>query len=492
MSCFLLIAAVTLIIRFPFFFPEVDLDESTFILMGQEILDGYLPYDRLWDLKPPLLFGFFAALISIFGKTIPAVRLGGAFCAIAAAWLVYLSAEKIWNRRAGLIAAMLLTIFTALSIDGGSTTSEMIAIVPLMGAVILSLKGDLRTRDFFLIGLLISTACMFRLNLVYLALLGNLFLLPRRLVQSSARPIIRISAYALGGAVPVVLSLLPYLITRKEELFFTAFFRAPLQYAESQLTMVQELSLYLERFGELPYLFLNSFILISFCGGLIYIGFAWKNFSKELQRQVLILFFFIFATGVSILKTGEAYEHYLIQVLPFASLIAAFFIDILIRSKAKPVILLACAVWLVVPAERIITAYTPVISRYAAGQPLTYGPGYDIYGYLKKVNPENKPVYLMEASIVYWFNDSKPLTRLSTHPPNVGKEYLATVASGSEATVKSELAEVLEKKPAFIIKPIIVRYLRNHHDARVFLLEALATDYVLVHTIGEYEIYERF
>jgi hypothetical protein len=31
----------------PFFFPDtIDWDESTLIIMGQGILDGYLPYDR--------------------------------------------------------------------------------------------------------------------------------------------------------------------------------------------------------------------------------------------------------------------------------------------------------------------------------------------------------------------------------------------------------------------------------------------------------------
>lgn len=490
--CLIVIAAVTLIVRFPFFFPEVDLDESTFILMGQEILDGYLPYDRYWDVKPPLLFGFFAALISIFGKTIPAVRLGGTLWLIAAAWLVHLLGEKIRNRRTGLIAALLLVLYTTLSIDGGSTTSEMIALLPLSGAALLTLKNELDKRDFFLIGLLISTACMFRLNLAYLALLGNLLLLPRRFVHSSASPVIRIGAYALGGAIPLALSFLPYLLAGKADLFFSSFFLASLRYADSQLTVIEAVGAYLERFLELPYFLLNSFLLAGFCCGAIYLAFAWKSFSPELRRQLSILLFFVSATGVSILKTGEAYEHYLIQLLPFASLVAAFFMDRLLESKARPLVVLACSVWLLVPANRVYAAYKPVVARHMAGEPLTYGPGYQIWEYLKKANPDNKPVYLMEASIVYWFNGDKPLTRLSFHPPNIGKEYLVKVASGPSATVRSELAEVLEIKPAFIVKPLIVRYFRNHQDARELLTEALTTDYVLVQTIGEYEIYERF
>jgi len=47
------------------FFPAViDWDESTFILMGQSIIDGHLPYVKLWDLKPPGAFAFYAFFIA--------------------------------------------------------------------------------------------------------------------------------------------------------------------------------------------------------------------------------------------------------------------------------------------------------------------------------------------------------------------------------------------------------------------------------------------
>jgi hypothetical protein len=41
-----------LLLRLPFFFPDtIDWDESTLIIMGQGLLDGLLPYDRIWDSK---------------------------------------------------------------------------------------------------------------------------------------------------------------------------------------------------------------------------------------------------------------------------------------------------------------------------------------------------------------------------------------------------------------------------------------------------------
>src|SRR5262245_23093685 len=77
-AIFAFICAVGLAIRFPFFFPAViDWDESTFIIAGQSAVNGSLPYEIAWDIKPPVVFWWFGAAIGLFGKTIPAVRCAG-------------------------------------------------------------------------------------------------------------------------------------------------------------------------------------------------------------------------------------------------------------------------------------------------------------------------------------------------------------------------------------------------------------------------------
>lgn len=63
------IITLCLVIRLPFFFTTViNWDESTFIIMGQSILDGHLPYTVLWDNKPPLLFVFFCVCNRSIGQ----------------------------------------------------------------------------------------------------------------------------------------------------------------------------------------------------------------------------------------------------------------------------------------------------------------------------------------------------------------------------------------------------------------------------------------
>lgn len=85
----------TFFIRFPFFFRDyIDKDESTFILMGQSIADGFLPYDRLWDLKPPLLFYFFALIEKVFPHSFVAIRFFGVIIIFLSAILLMRIAKQ--------------------------------------------------------------------------------------------------------------------------------------------------------------------------------------------------------------------------------------------------------------------------------------------------------------------------------------------------------------------------------------------------------------
>lgn len=488
---FLILALLTLLVRLPFFFPDViDSDESTFILFGQDIVDGNLPYENLWDVKPPLLFFCFALLILTFGKTILAIRIGGAVCILVAAYLVYLSGEKTRNSRTGLIAAAFLIIFSTLSESGGGTTSEIIAIVPLTGAALFFLKSELRARDVFFAGILISAACMIRLNLVYLALAGGVFLLIGRLFNSPDGPVRRLAVYAGGGAIPVVLSFLPYLFAGKSHLYFVTMFSAPLNYSSSQLSLLEAVSRHAARLGDPGYFLQNALLWVGFLCGLLYIFMAWKRTATKTRAHVGVLIFFLLATFLSIIKTGEAYEHYIVQALPFVCLIAAFFIDYLLTTRTRNLFIAAVIVLLIAPASTLFGAYEPVVLRAMSGKRLAYGPTYDLADYLRKANPGREPVLLMSGHLVHWFQNTKP-SRFVVHPSNIGKEYLLKAVLGSSATVESELAKILENKPAFVVKTPVMSYLNRHPVALSLLEETLFMDYELTHIIDSFLIYKR-
>ena len=489
----LIIAAVTVLVRLPFFFHDViDPDEGSFALMGQDILEGHLPYDRLWDLKPPLLFYFFAGTIAVFGKSIPAIRAGGLLCAFAAAWLVFLCGERLKGARTGFTAALLFIITSTFSESGAGTVSEIVAAVPLTAAMLVMLKEKVRAPDFFFAGLFLSLACLVRLNLAYVALAGGLLLLSGSFLRPESGFFKRICCYIAGGAVPVVLVFLPYVIAGKERLFSTAMIYAPLSYSNSQMSIVEAARKYIFTAFEPSSLLVSFPIFACIALGAPEFLSSLKNIPPATKSFIAMLAVFAGATAVSILKSGPAFEHYIIQLLPFAAIIAAFFLDGLFDTRWKPLVILACILYLVLPARQIVSACEPVYSRVESGGRLVYGPSYEIAEYLKKENPGNRPVYFMGEQMAEWLLGAVPILKEAATPSNIGREYLMKVLNGPRATTYSELAAILNKKPEFIVKPTVLFYLMGHPGASALLSEELLTDYEPVRQIGSCVIYERF
>ena len=175
-SILLLLLAV--LIRFPHFFRDtINWDESTFILLGQSVLDGHLPYTMTWDVKPPLVFLSFASFIFIFGKSIIGIRLAGSLCVTVTALFCYLTASNAWGRRVGVVAGALATIFISALPDGQATMTETVALVPLMAALyFICTNQKFELKQIFLASLLLAIAASIRLNLAYVSLTVGIFL----------------------------------------------------------------------------------------------------------------------------------------------------------------------------------------------------------------------------------------------------------------------------------------------------------------------------
>ncbi len=489
----LILAAITFLVRLPYLFRDViDPDEGSFVLMGQDIVDGNLPYERLWDLKPPLLFYFFAAAIAVFGKSIPAVRFAGSICAFAGAWLIFLCAQRLRGTQTGFIAALLFLITSTLSESGAGVVSEIIAVVPLMAAMLVMLKDQLRSRDFFLAGLFICLACLVRLNLAYVAVAGGLLLLSGKLVRTNARFWQRLLPYIAGGIIPVLLVFVPYVLKGKEHLFYTSLIYAPLNYSNSQMTFLQAMRKYIGTTFEPARLLVGFPVFACLIFGAPKFFSDSKEFSDSTKTFLAMLAVFAVATAVSILRSGAAFQHYLIQLLPFAAIFSAFFLEGILQTRWKRLILVLSALYLLLPLGQIASAYRVVLSRARAGQTLVYGPYYEIAAYLKKANPKNKPVYFMGGQMTEWLLGLKPISKEVTTPSNIGREYILKALDGPSATTCSVLTAILATKPQFIVKAASVWYLIAHPKASELLSQEIFMHYEPVREIGDFIIYKRF
>jgi len=489
---------LSLILRLPFFFPDViDWDESTFILMGQSILDGHLPYTELWDNKPPLAFVCFAVFIALFGKSIVAIRFAGALCVALVSFLIYLIGKTIWSDRIGILGATQFITISSVLPEAQALMTEHLALVPLMGALSLLVAQKPTPLILFAAGILMAIATLIRLNLAYVGLIVGLLLVFQKPLRSSAEFLKRGLAYACGNLLVVFLTYIPYAIANYQQTWWSSVIFAPWIYANSQSK---------SSWDVIGLNVLCVLILIGGWLGLKLLFRRWKKISQVQQNQLTLLVVFFLATEISILKSGASYSHYTIQLYPFFGLIAALLLNTFLPSKVRLRTVITVLSILAILLSEIFTKYQIIAERALAGQPLTYGPGYEIATYLNRENVSqgqdsskdgfpvagNCPsVYMMSDHIAYWLTDLKPLTKLTTHPSNISREYLLKALLGSEATTETEMAKILAQQPKFIVKKKDLWYLSDKLAARILLEETLKTQYKLVKEIQEREIYRK-
>ncbi len=487
---------VGFLVRLPFFFPAVvNGAESTFILVGQSILGGHLPYTELWDLKPPLLPAFFAFVIAVCGKSLVAIRVAGTLCVVMAGWLVYLTAARVWNRRTGIVASILSILAASLIRDGQATMSEHVALVPLLLAMYILIRREPSVPALFLAGALLATATLVRLNLAYVCVACALYVVALAASRSGFSVAECIAAYTGGGLLVAAITTAPYVVAGELRLLWTSVIVAPLAYASSQMPVAEAVRQQASHaFGiyqgrpKIHVPWLPALLWVGGASGFITYLWRWRRATAVERRAVIVVSLFAVGTAAGIAKGGNAPENYMIQLVPFAALFGASLVDRWPRY-ARLSILVVAGVAAMVSVRPVVDEYATIGHRLMAHEDLRLGAEYEIAAYLKQEGATGRPVYLMKDHIVYWFLGSFPLTRLTTHPSNIGRPALVSTVAGKGASTEGELRKVFEKKPEYVVKTDSIEYLSE--GATRMLEGILADEYVLVKEIEGRQIFRR-
>lgn len=498
--------AIGLALRLPYFYPAtINWDESSFILVAQAWLDGSLPYTRLWELKPPLAFAFFAGAIEIFGKTIPAIRFAGLIWITLAAYLTFWMGVLLTrDRRVGFVAAGLGVVALALIPSGLAVMTEHVALPALLAAAVLLLARQNTITICLAAGALIAIAAMVRLNLAYVAVFVGFYVL----FVPSWRPIgaalVRGSAFAISGLGVVALTALPYALSGQLQTWWDAVFMAPLMYTSTGNPLINAGKQVLQMGGIffgggrnfIPELAVLGLVLWAASLPGVWIAITRRKDRNPRERhQLALMLTMTAATGLSVALSRSSSGHYLLQLAPFSAVFAAIFLvhlgtlrrGRLSQAVAAGALFIASVVW-------VAPGYGTFIGNLVNNRPLSHGPAYEIAEALRRHKVDGRPVYMMSSTIAYWFLGLEPLSRASTHPSNIAKANLVPLIEGPGATPAGEMQRVLDRKPAFIVKPPSKWYMRrpDGKPAQALLDRALERDYTLkTIAAGRMRIYQR-
>ena len=497
----LLLALLVLALRAPFWFPVViNWDESTFIIVAQSMLEGQMLYDDTWDMKPPLVFSAVAAFLSTFGKSIVAVRVGGALLVLATALFVYGIARRLTGQLVALLSAAAYVVAASLLYDGQATLSEHIAVLPLMAGLSLLVAGaPARSASAMawrgaLLGLLISAACLARLNLAFLAIAVGLLWACHPGHQTVTSRIVALIAYGLGGMTLLGATIVPYLWSDSLAIWWQSMVLAPLAYTGAGDSWVLATLKLAKRSLEVAWSALPFalFFLGFGAAGLAYAVHRLRRAQGQEKWALLVLIVVFATTLATAIVTGHGHSHYLLQVAPFLAIFAG--IPLTARAWPKPALTLCAVAFLgatVLAFRPVVLEAGGLIDRIERNEALVYGDAVDAAAFIRTLGlQDDASLFAMSDHIVYWMLDKTPPTRAATHPSNIFKPAILAAVYGASSSPASELAKIFASRPTLVLKRQNTWYMRDFAAERA-QLERYLQDYDLVYDTGSLEIYLR-
>jgi hypothetical protein len=194
-------------------------DEGVFLTISKGILQGLLPYRDFFDHKPPGIYFLFMP-INFLIECFFSARLFSLVINIVTAFFVYKISENL-NRGSGLtsLAAYLFIVYI---FEGYYLISEPFIALILTFIFYLIIKG-LKDRHYFVVGLLMSLAFLFKQQAIISVIIVFLFIFLRDRGAKNIR-------YLLSGILPPFLVLFLWLFVNNisgyfiDQVFFSNFY----------------------------------------------------------------------------------------------------------------------------------------------------------------------------------------------------------------------------------------------------------------------------
>ena len=120
--------------------PVIHVDEQYYLLVGDRMLHGALPYVDIWDRKPIGLFALYAAIRLLPGDGVLAYQFVATLAAAATAWLVGRSARYLGASAGGAMGAGAAYLLLLSLLNGRGGQAPVFYDLPVTAAALLTLR----------------------------------------------------------------------------------------------------------------------------------------------------------------------------------------------------------------------------------------------------------------------------------------------------------------------------------------------------------------
>jgi len=290
---YLFVSVLHIINQFHFLDQEiVHNDMPTLLVIGQDVLRGYLPYENQFEPKGPLLYYFIALIVYIAKGQLIFVKIINDLLILLISFVI-IKIAKLQNKSIFLstsLASLFILLLSAKGL-GQSGYSEIYGLLPLALATYFYFESNFEENRLNFCGLFIGVACLVHQGI---GLFFFSFLLINY-IKFSKKGVLN---FLIGFSIPYIFIALVYLIKEKFSLLIFGYLQFPLT-----ATLQTFDNVYLHNFGH--YLLQVSegnslvrpliILVITLFTYLITTSFK-KNFDLLLLILASLIFFYIAST----------------------------------------------------------------------------------------------------------------------------------------------------------------------------------------------------
>ena len=378
-------------------------DEATYIIAGREILMGFLPYESLYEMKPPLLYYLYSIPL-LFSQSLEAVRLYGILNIAISSFLIFYVLKDHTKKYQSILAALsfasIMNYYFWLD-----TSSEIVSLPFILLSYIFFKNHEKSYINLFLSGIFISVSTLIRLNIAYLVIFMICFLIVKKV--NINQKIRKIFLFGVSGLVPLAFIIIIYFKNDLISLLYAGMVEVSLAYS-SENSFFIGIYKYIKTIYKLCYFNPFPFLILM----LLFISLTFKKSLLKEDNKYLILF--ISGILFSILITGQGFSHHLILIIPF---IVIFIFSKLIDSK-----FLIFVRNLIILAIIVIPLYSSIIPNIALiKNDFDVRRNHQLRELSNMVGVSNSTILALDYHLVYFYSDIPHPMKLIHTPALVRK-----------------------------------------------------------------------
>ena len=315
------IVALPVLLALPTLHEPASTDEATFATIARGLADGKLLYRDLFDHKPPVIYGWYAANFALFGEFIEPVRLSIAATLATTTFLMLVLLKRLYSDAAAYIGAAVFAVSTGFRPLLTDSDTERLMLLPMVGALLAFTAAVQSGRHwlFLLAGVLGGIAALTKPVAAFSLLALGVIALAWGWQEARRRGRLKPAAYlTAGAAAALVVALIPFVATGTvidaidANIQFNVLYGALPSTPERAAKMVS---------GALSFAALWPPVFVAAVFGV----FALARRRRWPEDHLILAWAIGSLAGVA--APGFFFSHYLVQLLPATVLLAAAFID---------------------------------------------------------------------------------------------------------------------------------------------------------------------